>query len=159
MIGGSRRLSEGATKNWHGGEDEDNPRFQEGMKLAVAQKLAERELETAKAERISAYGKALGSLVAIGTFVLGSVLYAVGGFIANWAGVPSWIGGTGLAVGALVVFTLGFPRHALRGFLKAFTHEKTLMERLQHVTDNANEKQRQLDENIKIIEPVEELRA
>lgn len=154
MIQGARQLSAAATKDWHGGEDEMNPRFLEPMRLAVEQKQAQRELEIAKAEKISAYGKAWGSLLAVGTFVLGAFFFALGSVIGARFGLPT-LGGSALSVLAIVGFTINQPAKWVRLYLKAAENENTHRELAQFAIDAVNEKQRQLDEGIKVIEPVE----
>jgi hypothetical protein len=157
MIQGARQLSVAATKDWHGGEDEMNPRFLEPMRLAFEQKQKQRDLEIARAETISAYGRAAGLMVAIGTFVLGAALYALGAYVAALLSVTAWWVAVPLVVVAIAGFVISYPAKAVRAYLKSTENESALREAVQIAVDASNEKQRQLDEGIKVIEPVAEI--
>lgn len=151
----SGKLSEASTAKWHSGEDENNPRYLEPMRLAFEEKRAQREHAVALLQRDAAYTRAVAAFVSILTFVAGAALYAVGHLIAERFGQPGVLGGSVLAVLGAILYLFSYPKRAAREFLAAVRSEERLKDAAKNAEQEARDKQRQLDESVKIVDNTE----
>ena len=151
MPAPSGRLSEASAAKWHGGEDENNPRYLEPMRLAFETKAAEREYAAARLQRDAKYTRAVAAFASVITLVLGAILYAVGGIVATALLWPAWIGGAVFTAVGLVFYLLTYPVRASRDFLASVRNEENLKDKLHEASEKAQDKQRQLDEGVQIV--------
>lgn len=144
------RMSEQTMQSWDKNTPADvQPAYMDALNLAQTEKRLQREHAAAKMEHKIAYSRAANSLIGMLTFLFGVVLCLVGFAVYGWLGA-------GAASGAgFIVFILVHPRKAFTDFLTAMRVFEDTKAELQKKVAEVDEKQRLLDDRIKVVDVVE----